>query len=49
MGQAERTLTGAFGFALAGVLCAIGAGYETELRARRAAATPANGKPGSTG
>lgn len=38
---------GAFGFGLAGVLLAIGAGYEAELSARRAAA-PVDGKPGPT-
>ncbi|MFI1353352.1 hypothetical protein ACH4TV_07185 [Streptomyces sp. NPDC020898] len=39
---------GAFGFVLAGALLAVGAGYEAELRARRAAAAPVDGKPGPT-
>ncbi|MDX3747570.1 hypothetical protein [Streptomyces sp. AK08-02] len=37
---------GAFGFALAGVLCAIGSGYEAESGARRAASTSADGGVG---
>lgn len=39
---------GTFGFALAGTLLAIGAGYEAELRARRAA-TPTDEEPRITG
>ncbi|MDW4905166.1 hypothetical protein RB628_07350 [Streptomyces sp. ADMS] len=38
---------GAFGFALAGGLLAVGAGYEAELRARRAA-TPPGEQTGTT-
>lgn len=40
---------GALGFALAGVTLAIGAGYEAELGARRAAATPPGEAPRITG
>lgn len=39
---------GAFGFALAGAVLAVGAGYEAELRARRAA-TPPGEEPRITG
>lgn len=40
---------GALGFALAGVALAVGAGYEAELAARRAAATPPDETPRITG